>query len=162
MNSPKKLIKYSFIFSIISIVANALMLVSDIISDVSIFYIVFDIIFIIASLVAVIGFAIFNSKPIEYSLNHKKMYITVVCFASSSSLILAVFAIMSVSALNNYKNQKLRQNMDNSIETEGKVMPTAEELTKRIQTLDEMLKNNAITKEEYDKLKQQILDELIK
>lgn len=162
MNNPKKMIKLSLIFSIISIIANAIVLITDIVAEVGAFYIVLDIIYILAGVVAIVGFAIFNSKPIDYSLAHNKWYITTVCFACVCSLISAIVAIMSVSSLYSYKALKKHKENQDTIETEGKVMPTAEELTKRIQTLDEMLKNNAITQEEYDKLKQQILSELTK
>jgi len=162
LNNPKKMIKLCLIFSVISLVANVITLISDIYLDVNTFYIVLDILYLIAGVIAIVGFSVFNSKPIEYCISHYKWYITTVCFACICSLIVAIIAIMSTSSITSYKIlKKQRENVD-TIETEGKILPTAEELTKRIKTLDEMLKNNAITQEEYENLKQQILSELTK
>lgn len=162
MTSPKKLMKYSLIFSIISCLANLLVFASDIWLNAETFDIVYDVISFAFSVIATIGFSVFSSKPISFATTHFKWYIFVVVCASICSIILAIFAIMSVNALRNYNYAYKQKSKDTTIEAEGRVIPTAEEIMAKLKTAQEMRDKGEITQEEYEKLKEKILSELTK
>lgn len=141
------------------------------ISIVSIYYdikinswaIYFDTIYLVCGAVAIIFFVWFLIMSEEKIKARKKFFVMTVCFACISSVILGLVSLYAlISFVQQGPNMQYYTKNDDSIETDGTVLPTAEEISKKIYELDEKLASGEISQEEYDIAKQTILDELIK
>ena len=155
----KRKIKICYIVAIIIAIVNLFMFVLDFDEDVAMFWKVMDLVYVISSLIALTGFAIFNFKPLDFAIKHKKAFVVLVCFSCVSSLILGYIALLAIFDLNHANAKK---QSDNSIEITGEVLPTYDEIVNKIKALDELKQQNLITEEEYNKRKQEILDMIIK
>lgn len=155
----KRKIKICYIVSIIVVITNLFMFVLDFNEDVTMIWKLIDFVYVISSIIALIGFSIFNFKPLEFAIKHKKWFVVLVCFSCVSSLILGYIALLAIFDLS---YAKVKKQSVNSIETTGEVLPTYDEIVKEIKALDELKQQNLITEEEYNKRKQEILDTIIK
>ena len=81
-----------------------------------------------------------------------------VCLACLSSLILGYITLITLLDINHVK---VRKESASTIETTGEVLPTYEEIVKKIKDLDKQKEQNLITEEEYAKRKQEILNTLV-
>lgn len=157
----KSKLNWCFILSIVALVLNGLTLAIDIVDNIDTYYLVFDVVYLVCGVISTILFGIFRFNKLEFLYKHNKLFILAVCSACICSLILAIFAFMAYFEVMASKRFK-RETHDGTIETEGKVIPTAEEIAKKIKVLDDMLQANTISQEEYDRLKQEILSEITK
>lgn len=158
----KRRIKICYIFAIIVAVSNLMALILDFQQDLSVFWKVYDIVYLACAIICVIGFYIYNKKPMEFAIKHKKMFVFLVVISFISSLILGFIALLASFDLSTYIKIKQHKQEDNAIETTGEVIPTYDEIVNKIKTIDEMKKNNLITDEEYETLKKEILDSITK
>ena len=155
----KRKIKICYIVSIIVTIVNLFMFVLDFNEDVSMLWTIVDFIYVVSSVIALIGFIIFNFKPLEFAVKHKKWFVVIVCLSCISSLVLGYLALIAVFDLN---YTKIKKEQAKTIEVSGEVMPIYEEIVHKIKELDELKQQNLITEEEYNNRKQQILDTIVK
>ena len=161
MAQIKNKLNLCFIFSIIVLVCNIIMAVVDYKSDVSNLWIILDIIYVLCSIVSVVAFAIFRFKPVEYCLKNKNKFVVIGCVSCICSLLLGFVAMLTIFNINAVEINNKIFNTNKEVETEGKVIPTAEEIKKKLDGLDELRKNSNLTDEEYNKLRQEILQEIV-
>ena len=157
-------IKFCYIFSIIVLISNIFTIAIDYMQGFEGVWLVLDAIYIVCAVVCVIGFGIFHIKKKDFALKYRKVFGWLVIFACFGSLILAFFAIMAWIELKRYdliRKSREKSYNDEGIEVEGKTVPTAEEITAKIQNLNSKKENGEISEEEYTRLKQEILNEII-
>lgn len=157
----KKKFKICYVLAIIVAISNLIMFVLDYKEGVSNIWKVLDILYFVCSLIALIGFAIFNKKPIEVAIKNKKWFVVLVCLSCVSSLILGYVALLALFDLSSYIKLK-KSKEDNTIETTGEVLPTYDEIVSKIKTLDKMKADNVISEQEHNERKQEILDSITK
>jgi len=154
-------LKWCFVLSIVVFALNLLSLVLDLTAEeFEWFYIVFDGLYTVASLICVVLFGMFRTKGLQQLKKLKKIFVVAVVCAMISSLILGMVAIFAYFEFNFVISRAPED--EQTILAEGRVVPTAEEIQKKLILLDEMLKNGKISKDEYEKLRQEILDEIAK
>lgn len=156
--NAKRRIKICYIVSLIVVILNFFMFALDYYDDVSTTWKVIDGIYFVCSIISLIGFTIFNFKPLGFAVKHKKWFVAIVCISCVSSLILGYIALIASFDLNHVKTKM----QSTTIETTGEVMPTIDEIVKKIKELDQLKEQDLITEEEYNKRKQEILDTIVK
>lgn len=109
-------------------------------------------------------FAMLKSKSMDDLLKNRKLLLTTAIITIfASSLLVMIFAFMAYNNLNRYAFEQQTKNNDTTIpvekvEEKSEVLP-AEELVARLKTLQQMKENGEITEEEYEQLKEKMIND---
>lgn len=180
MSNFKRLIKICFILSFVFLGIDTLSFIIDIVGDISTLSFILDTMSISSLICASIVFGIFNFNNEEFARKNKALLIIFSCVAFIGSIIIGVLGLVSLNYLNprvvavektdnslNAQNEEAKEDVAREEEkSEPKVKestrPSAEELIKKIQELDKMKAEGEISSEEYEELKEKILEEIVK
>lgn len=98
----------------------------------------------------------------ELVKNQKLLLTTAIITIFASSLLVMIFAFMAYNNLNRYNFEKQTKENDSTIpveKVEEKEVLPAEELVVRLKTLQKMKDDGEITEEEYEQLKEKMIND---
>ncbi len=127
-------------------------------------YIIYDSISVALDIYILIIFAKLKDKSMDELIKNQKLLLTTAILTIfASSLLVMIFAFMSYNNLNRYAFAKQVASEDSTIpvekvEEKQEVLP-AEELVSRLKTLQKMKENGEITEDEYEKLKEKMIND---
>lgn len=176
VNRPGRLksnIKAVWIISIIAMCFNGFELIASCVDFTSVFDISLSVLEVGSAIFAFVVFLIISNKDIEYLKKNYALIVTATVFAFLSSILAGIFGIIVCNDIKNVNLQTLGKgdsptmnaetsNAENNAQAEKSKqneMYPAEELLVRLKTLQKMKTDGEISDEEYEQVKQKMIDD---